>query len=427
MFLLLLLLLFHPKNKLLLYHRYVLSKVSWHFTVAADLPKIYFFQNLDNLVSNYIRQWLDFPVSATLSGIIFSKNQFCLDLQLPSIKFAQCQTVCRNALKSSPNIDIQTLWKNTSHGTNLQYDIYRNTKEVLKAVKSDNKERLSQNLPCQGPTITFLLKHSLEKLNGIWSSTQSNLPSNIFNFTIKFLNNSLPTRKNLLKWNLSQTSDCEFCLLPETLLHVIAGCKVYLDQGRYTWRHNSASNFLATSFQAINGSSLYADLPGFLSPSIITGDQLRPDLLLKTKENCPYVLELTMGFETNLNCNAVRKSEKYATLVSDLKCQFKSVSFVNLSISSLGIFGNSCSSFIDMCDSLSIDYQQKRSSPLLSSPNLQASLFAQHTIYSAVETKLGLIQSYSPYNIFFSFLITTIVIVLFCKHRLASYKLPCNS
>ena len=148
--------------------------------------------------------------------------QFGLNLQLPSIKFAQCQTVCRNALKSSPHIDIQTLWKNTSHGTNLQCDIYRNTKEVLKAVKSDNKERLSLNLPSQGATITFLLKHSLEKLNGIWSSTQSNLPSNIFNFTIKYLNNTLPTRKNLLKWNLSQTSDCEFCLLPETLLHVVA-------------------------------------------------------------------------------------------------------------------------------------------------------------------------------------------------------------
>ena len=239
-------------------------------------------------------------------------------------------------------------------------DIYCNTKEVLKAVKSDNKERLSQNLPSQGATITFLLTHSLEKLNGIWSITQSNLPSNIFTFTIKYLNNTLPTRKNLLKWNLGQTSDCEFCLLPETLLHVIAGCKVYLDLGHYTLPHNSALNFLATSFQAINRSSLYADLPGFLSPSIITGDQLRPDFLLKNKENCLFVLELSMGFETNLNCSVNRKSEKYATLISDLKRQSKSVSFVNLSLSSLCIFDNSCSSFIDICDSLSIDHQQKR-------------------------------------------------------------------
>ena len=119
--------------------------IIWHFTVA-NLPKTWVVQNLDNLASNYIRQWLDLPISATLSGINLSKNQFCLNLQLPSIKFAQCQTVCRNSLKSSPNIDIQNLWKNTSHGTNLQYDIYRNTKEVLKAVKSNNKERLSQNI-----------------------------------------------------------------------------------------------------------------------------------------------------------------------------------------------------------------------------------------------------------------------------------------
>ena len=99
---------------------------------------------------------------------------------------------------------------------------------------------------------------------------------------------------------------------------------MYLDQVRYTWPHNSALKFLTTSFQALNGSSLYADLPGFLSPSIITEDQLRPDLLLKTKENCLYVVELAIGFEKNFNCNANRKSEKYATLIS-----------VNLSISLL--------------------------------------------------------------------------------------------
>ena len=191
----------------------------------------------------------------------------------------------------------------------------------------------------------------------------------------------------------------------------------------YTWRHNSAFNFLATSFQAINGSSLYADLPGFLSPSIITGDQLRPYLLLKTKENCLYVLELTIGFETNLNCNAVRKSEKYATLVFDLN--------VSLSQSRLSIFPSvhllflatpaaHSSTCVTPCPLII-----NRNAIL--SPNLQASPFAPHTIYFAVETKLGLIQSYSPFNIFFSFLITTIVIVLFCKHRLASYKLACNS
>ena len=98
------------KNKLLLYHVYVLSKVSCHFTVA-DLSRIWVVENIDDLVSKYIRLWLDLPISATLASVDHSKDQFSLNLQLPSFKFTQCQTVSRNALKSSPNTNIQTLWE----------------------------------------------------------------------------------------------------------------------------------------------------------------------------------------------------------------------------------------------------------------------------------------------------------------------------
>ena len=87
---------------------------------------------------------------------------------------------------------------------------------------------------------------------------------------------------------------------------------------------------------------------------------LRHDLLLKTKDNCLYILELTIGFETNISNNAERKHLKYSRLVSDLRSQYTSVTFVNPSLSSLGIYANSCLSFLKMCDSLSIDNQQKR-------------------------------------------------------------------
>ena len=76
----------HPKNKLILFHKYVLSKVSWHFTVA-DLSRTWVIENIDNLVSKYIRLWLDLPISATLTSIVLSENQFGLNLQLPSVKF----------------------------------------------------------------------------------------------------------------------------------------------------------------------------------------------------------------------------------------------------------------------------------------------------------------------------------------------------
>ena len=108
-------------------------------------------------------------------------------------------------------------------------------------------------------------------------------------------------------------------LIAETLLHVVVGCKIYLNQGRFIWRHDSVLNFLVTSLKAVNISSLYADISSFPSPSIITGGELRPDLLLKTNDNSLYVLELTVGFETNLASNSTRKKNEYAPLLSELK------------------------------------------------------------------------------------------------------------
>ena len=55
-----------------------------------------------------------------------------------------------------------------------------------------------------------------------------------------------------------------------------------------------------------------------------------------------------MGFETNLNNNACRKEVKYRLLLTDLANNYKQVKFINLSISCLGIFGNSSDSFLKL-------------------------------------------------------------------------------
>ena len=78
-----------PKNRLLLHQRYILSKLSWHLTVA-NLCKTWVIENLDNVVVRFVRKWLDLPNSATLSGISLPRNQFGLNLLLPSVKFLQC-------------------------------------------------------------------------------------------------------------------------------------------------------------------------------------------------------------------------------------------------------------------------------------------------------------------------------------------------
>ena len=72
-----------------------------------------------------------------------------------------------------------------------------------------------------------------------------------------------------------------------------------------------------------------------------------------------YVLELTVRFESNLNNNAVRKKEKYLNLIKEMRRNYKFVKFVNLTISSLGVFSNEYSTFSDMINDTGIDKKQQ--------------------------------------------------------------------
>ena len=190
---------------------------------------------------------------------------------------------------------------------NVQYDTYQNSKGVLKAFRASHEERLQYHLVSQGSFFSFVKEQSLLSLSCTWSTVQSKMPKNIFNFTIRYKNSPLPMCNNLSKWGISSTTECSFCLNPESLLHIVAGCKTYLDQGYFTWRHDSVLHFIAQSFRAVRGIKLFLDLPGYLSPSIISRDTLRTDLLLILPSNCLYVLELTVDYESNLSSNSIRK------------------------------------------------------------------------------------------------------------------------
>ena len=348
----------HPKNKILLYSRHLLSKISWHLTVA-DLSKTWVSENLDNIVASYIRKWLEVPISGTLSNVFLTRTKLGLNIYPPSIKYSQCQTVLRNILRKSPNDDIRSLWKTTSTHTNLQYDQYRDTKQVLKAFHTNQEERLQSHLISQGSFFANVMSNALLKLSLIWSLAQSNLPKNIFNFTVKYINNTLPHRKKLAKWGLSTTSDCSFSLMTESLLHIVAGCQFYHQQGRYTWRHDYVLQLIATTFQSVTNVTLYPDLPGFLSPSVRTGDNLRPGLLLSFQNKCLYMFELTVGFETTLQTNISRKNVKYRDLIRSLKQEYKDVRCINPSLSTLGVFSSLSSDFLDMLQDLNIDNNQR--------------------------------------------------------------------
>ena len=107
----------HPRNKLLIYHRYLLSKISWDLTFA-DIRMTWIKQTLDNKASDYIRRWLEMPISGTLDVISLSKQNCGLGFVSVSSRFAQCQNTIRSCLKNSQNSDLRKIYEKTHTNTN---------------------------------------------------------------------------------------------------------------------------------------------------------------------------------------------------------------------------------------------------------------------------------------------------------------------
>ena len=342
----------HPKNKTQLYKHYVLSKISWDLTIA-NLGLTWVRNNLDNVVASYLRRWIDIPINGTLDICLLSKDKFGLDIMMPSTKFTLCQTVLRNCLKNSPNEDVKKIYEESNKGTNVQFDRFNSTREALKSIRNEKEQRIENKLVRQGMLSNFLVSNIQPKFIRLWSDVHHSMPKNIFNFAIRFLNNTLANRSNMVLWGQTDDSRCTFCKEHETLSHVIAGCKEYLDQGRYTWRHNSVLSFIARTLSSVKDVSLYVDLDGWESPCVITGMELRPDLLA-VKGATLYIMELTVGFEANIEKNAARKEAKYEELSRRLNDEYDEVNFVNVSMGSIGLFGKSCNSFLTMMSSIGI-------------------------------------------------------------------------
>ena len=121
------------------------------------------------------------------------------------------------------------------------------------------------------------------------------------------------------------------CNLHRTLNHILSYCNAALEQGRYTWRHNSV---LRTIFDFVSpnlkgGFELFADLDGFnagnggtIPPDVLVTNQ-RPDIFLMNRQLKKVVLfELTVPWDANIGSSHDLKVRKYAPLVIDLSINF---------------------------------------------------------------------------------------------------------
>ena len=97
-----------------------------------------------------------------------------------------------------------------------------------------------------------------------WRSFLWDIPQGVLKFAINAGINTLPTMDNLKRWGKRTNDRCPFCGNIQTLLHVLSGCSVALDQGRYTWRHDSVLLSIASTVRDYVGMAA-RDLPSLLS------------------------------------------------------------------------------------------------------------------------------------------------------------------
>ena len=324
----------HPRNKLLLYQFYTLAKISWDTTVS-NISVTWIKNNLENIVSRYVRKWLEIPVSGTLSVATLSKRKFGLGLVLPSTRFTQCQVTFRKSLAKSYNKNIRKIHEVSSKNLNIQYDQYLSTKDALEKIRSMSEKRLINDLPTQSLVIRHIWEYADSKLTNSWTNVLQHLPRNIYSFVIRYMSNTLSNGSNAIKWGMTNNPKCKFCDAIQTLGHVIGGCSSALLDKRYNWRHYSILLFIAKLFRSMSEITVYCDILDFLNPSIVMGERHRPDIVLVNGKRV-MLLELTVGFETNLQKNFKRKHDRYKVLVTDL-CKKYSVSYVNLSLGAIGV------------------------------------------------------------------------------------------
>jgi hypothetical protein len=122
------------------------------------------------------------------------------------------------------------------------------------------------------------------------------------------------------------------------------------------------------------------------------GDTCHPDLC---SNGSLYVVELTTAYETNLKNNVKQKKDKYRELLRQLGKNFDQVKFINLSISSLGIFAEECSTFLDMLESIGdLDKIHQMCSSVRKMMTIANLLLELHITFFAAEIRNGKIRIY---------------------------------
>ena len=346
---------------------------SLRFMLMVDAVQESVLVKIQKKVTKYIKRWLNLPRCCTLATV-FHPDVLNLPF-LPQLR-EQAKMSMITAIELSKDEHIkQCLSLLSDPGFLSRNEISQNVKSALNAakmsvsetsnalsarLKSEMKQSIRQNhIAHWNSTLDHLQVQSkfkdivaLEGTSHIWNRMLMGLPVGQLSFLLRAGSDCLPTPMNLYRWNYRVSNSCPLCQSPNaTTAHILNGCPEALNQGRYTWRHDSVLNGLVSHVlsKIDDSTKIFADLPGKRAsdsppatiPNNISTTTSRPDLVLISRPEIT-LLELTVP-SNSLKALAAAKSRKslksnYLQLMTDLEGDGWSVSYFTLEIGSLGHF-----------------------------------------------------------------------------------------
>ena len=188
----------------------------------------------------------------------------------------------------------------------------------------------------------------------MWSRIITSLPAGQLSFLLRAGIDCLPTPVTLSRWRYQCDSSCKLCHYSScTVHHILNCCPASLNQGRYTWRHDSVLRCLYNTLRShfLPDAEIYADLPGLRAsdsppatlPLRILVTSARPDIVI-IDGDVITLLELTIPINTKEGLQNARDcklaKENYITLIGDLHTRGFKAELETVEVGSLGHFSS---------------------------------------------------------------------------------------
>ena len=160
-----------------------------------------------------------------------------------------------NALeKTERNISIDAISYGYQHAKKKKDSSVKQERYgILKRIeKEDEETRIAKchRYALQGDWLNFdaVLGADLS-----WKALIYVIPQELLKFLVNSTHNVLPTPDNLKRWGKTVVDiRCDLCgYSAPTLKHILNGCPLSLNQGRYTWRHDNILQCIAKEINTL--------------------------------------------------------------------------------------------------------------------------------------------------------------------------------